>query len=184
MSKLREQVSEFHRVFDQPIADTPTVPSDERVRLRARLIAEEFFEVLESMFAGRFTAPKTEAMWMIDNFTPMPKMADLADGLADLDYVVEGTRLEFGIDGGPIADEVHRSNISKAFECLVCWGTGYEIGEVEGHGYKTSTPCGVCNGKGVVTKKRPDGKALKPDGWTPPDIEGELKKQDWKGGAK
>lgn len=27
---------------------------------------------------------------------------------------------------------------------------------------------------------RPDGKILKPAGWTPPDIEGELRKQGWK----
>jgi hypothetical protein len=29
--------------------------------------------------------------------------------------------------------------------------------------------------------KREDGKQLKPDGWQPPDIKGELKKQGWKG---
>jgi predicted HAD superfamily Cof-like phosphohydrolase len=30
-----------------------------------------------------------------------------------LDYVVEGTRLEFGIDGESIAEEVHRTNMLK-----------------------------------------------------------------------
>lgn len=28
---------------------------------------------------------------------------------------------------------------------------------------------------------RPDGKVLKPEGWTPPDVAGELKKQGWDG---
>ena len=64
----------------------------------------------------------------------------------DLDYVVEGTRLEFEIDGGPIAVEVHRSNMAK-----------------------------------VGGPVREDGKRLKPPGWTPPDIAGELRKQGWKG---
>ena len=74
------------------------------------------------------------------------KMADLADGLADIDYVVEGTRLEFGIDGDAIAEEVHRANMAKA--------------------------------GGPIA---PNGKRLKPPGWTPPDIEGELRKQRWSG---
>ena len=185
MSKLREQVEEFHRVFDQPIVDTPTVPPDERVRLRARLIAEEFFEVLEAMFAGRFSFPRGEVMKMIDQYTPMVKMVDLADGLADLDYVVEGARLEFGIDGGPIADEVHRNNIAKSFMCLSCLGGGCEIAEAEGHGYKMyDRVCKTCDGTGKVSKKRHDGKVLKHPDWTPPNIEGELKKQGYKGGSK
>jgi predicted HAD superfamily Cof-like phosphohydrolase len=62
--------------------------------------------------------------------------------MADLDYVVEGTRLEFGIDGEPIAAEVHRANMAKT--------------------------------EGPVA---PDGKRLKPPGWTPPDIAGVLRKQ-------
>lgn len=179
MSKVHEQVKEFHRVFDQPIIETPAIPPDERIRLRARLIAEEFFEVMESMFAGQFPNARGLVMFHIDNFTPMVKMVDLADGLADLDYVVEGTRLEFGIDGGPIAAEVHRSNMAKAVECLSCWGTGFEIDEAEGHGYKSDRPCVPCRGTGRIVKLRPDGKGLKPDGWQPPDIDGELKKQGW-----
>jgi hypothetical protein len=40
-------------------------------------------------------------------------MVELADGFADLDYVVEGARLEFGIHGQEIADEVQRANMAK-----------------------------------------------------------------------
>ena len=35
------------------------------------------------------------------------------DALADLDYVVEGSRLSFGVHGDAIADEVHRANMTK-----------------------------------------------------------------------
>jgi predicted HAD superfamily Cof-like phosphohydrolase len=71
-------------------------------------------------------------------------LPELADALADLDYVVEGARLEFGINGAPIATEVHRANMAKL--------------------------------DGPV---REDGKKQKPEGWKPPDIESELRKQGW-----
>lgn len=149
MKTIREQVAEFHAAMNQKDPTTPTIPSDERVRLRAALIAEEFFETMEAMF------PKSE---LIDEARDMLEhvikkspisvnISELADGLADLDYVVSGTYLEFGIDSGPIAAEVHRSNMMK-FVGEPVWA--------------------------------PNGKRLKPAGWTPPDIAGELKKQGWK----
>jgi predicted HAD superfamily Cof-like phosphohydrolase len=147
----RAQLVKFHKVMGQPVLSTPAVPAEDRVRLRAALIAEEFLEVMEALFDT--TDTKTVAgMSFLEIKNRMPSMFELApirvdmpalaDGLADLDYVIEGTRLEFGIDGKPIADEVHRSNMQKV--------------------------------SGPVA---PNGKRLKPEGWTPPDIEGELRKQ-------
>ena len=34
-TKLQRQVLEFHKVFGHPVADSPTIPADERVRFRA-----------------------------------------------------------------------------------------------------------------------------------------------------
>lgn len=151
MSRLREQVTEFHKAFDQPIVTRPAVPSDERVRLRLRLIAEEFFELMDAAGVDSHGAADP-VRWGIDQLGgPEPReslpvdLPELADALADLDYVIEGTRLEFGIDGGPIADAVHAANMAKV-------------------------------GGPVV-----DGKQKKPPGWTPPDIEAELRRQWWQG---
>jgi predicted HAD superfamily Cof-like phosphohydrolase len=146
---LREQVREFHVAMDVPAdAPAPTIISDDRVRLRAALIAEEFFETLGSMI--RISPELHEAqdfvMRLIASEVVSVDLVELADGLADLDYVVEGTRLEMGIDGAPVAAEVHRANMAK-------------LG-------------------GPIA---PNGKRLKPPGWTPPDIEGVLRKQGWKG---
>jgi len=69
----------------------------------------------------------------------------LADGLADLIYVAVGTALEYGIPLDRVWDEVQRSNMSK-----------------------------VDSATGKV-RKRADGKVLKPEGWTPPDIAGVLR---------
>lgn len=145
---LREQVREFHAAMGMPTAEKPTMLTDERVRLRAALIAEEFFETMRAMFSTSTWALLDDTKRSVDAIIQRGgvtvTMTDMIDGLADLDYVVEGTRLEFGVDGGPIAAEVHRANMAKA-----------------------------------GGPKSPTGKQLKPEGWKPPDIEGELRKQGW-----
>lgn len=70
----------------------------------------------------------------------MGDMVEIADGLADLIYVAAGTALEYGIPLERVWAEVHRSNMAKA---------------------------DPVTGK---VRKRADGKVLKPEGWTPPDI--------------
>jgi len=159
MSKLRDQVREFHVAMAAPAdAETPTVIPDDRVRLRAALIAEEFFETIASMLAegdiaitgaarvtNALTAARHIVFAAIKQLPVHVDMPELADGMADLDYVVEGTRLEFGIDGAPIAAEIHRANMAK-----------------------------------VGGPIAPNGTRLKPE-WVPPDIEGALRAQGWAG---
>jgi predicted HAD superfamily Cof-like phosphohydrolase len=74
------------------------------------LIAEEFLELCAALgYHPKLTLDR--------QVTPFPRehvyLPEVADALADLDYVIEGTRLEFGIDGGPIADAVHAANMRK-----------------------------------------------------------------------
>lgn len=114
---LRDQVSEFHRAMGQPIAFKPAVPDRERVTLRLRLIAEEFLELLDACDAPGFALEEAKH-WIYETIAGCGTPSDVdivsvADALADIDYVVEGTRLEYGIDGQPIADAVHRSNMTK-----------------------------------------------------------------------
>jgi predicted HAD superfamily Cof-like phosphohydrolase len=72
-------------------------------------------------------------------------MEKIADGLADVIYVAVGAALEFGIPLDRVWAEVHRSNMAKVDPVT-----------------------------GKVTK-RADGKVLKPEGWTPPDVAGVLR---------
>jgi predicted HAD superfamily Cof-like phosphohydrolase len=176
MTTLREQVLQFHKACKHPIGKSPHVPVDDRVRLRARLIAEEFFETLEALFAQSSTEGNTSlrvAREMVESaIFRAPVRVDLvalSDGLADLDYVVEGTRIELGINGEPIAAEVHRSNMAKLVRCESCGGAGSI--------HVTMGQCRECDGTGLVSLKREDGKTTKPPGWSPPDVAGELKKQ-------
>ncbi len=71
-------------------------------------------------------------------------VVEIADGLVDLIYVAVGTALELGIPLEKVWDEVHRSNMAKVDPAT---------GEV---------------------RKREDGKVLKPEGWTPPNVRGVL----------
>jgi predicted HAD superfamily Cof-like phosphohydrolase len=154
---LRDQVLEFHNAMGCPNGSAPHVPADERVRLRLRLIAEEFFELLAASDAGAIETPESmrldRAHGLVHDYIARVQLdvdlPEFADALADIDYVIEGARIEMGIDGGPIADEVHRTNMAK-----------------------TNGPV------------REDGKRMKPPGWTPPDIAGELAKQGWDGAAR
>lgn len=140
---IREQVIEFHEAMGVPVLSRPIVPTLSRVRLRLDLVTEEFCEFLEAIgvYGERIDRIRAEVRdaYLHHSRTDLVK---LADAMADLDYVVEGTRLEFGINGEPIAAEVHRSNMAK-----------------------------------VGGPVRDDGKIMKPEGWTPPDIAGELARQ-------
>lgn len=107
-------VHEFHKAFGIPVRETPTIPYVDRVRLRARLIREEFDEVMQELdrIERRLTGK--------NNARPYDHAAEvylaisyLAKELADLRVVVEGTELEFGIPGDEVYAEVHRSNMSK-----------------------------------------------------------------------
>lgn len=119
---IRDQVLEFHRAMDVPVLEKPAVPPDERVRLRLNLIAEEFFELLEASLNDTWRPRedlenidevKGRILWLIEDAPLRVNLPEFADALADLDYVIEGARLEFGIDGAPVAAEVHRANMTK-----------------------------------------------------------------------
>lgn len=156
-SDIRKQVEEFHQAMGQPVLDTPQVPGEDRLRLRLRLVAEEFFELLCGVFGDMSKQHNIATAchcveWAIRDApfrSSGPDIPDVADALADLDYVIEGMRLELGINGKPIADEVHRSNMSK-------------LG---------------ADGKPVLRES--DKKVVKGPNYSPPDIEGELLKQGW-----
>ena len=89
-------VAEFHRTFNAPILDTPQIPSKERCELRLTLLQEELNELREAI---------------ADN-----NIVEVADALCDLQYVLSGAVLEFGLGDKfvELFNEVQRSNMSKA----------------------------------------------------------------------
>ena len=90
------QVAEFHTTFKHPVLAKPTIPAVERCKLRIELLSEELKELQEA----------------VDN----NDIIEVADALCDLQYVLAGAILEFGLAEKfkDLFDEVHRSNMSKA----------------------------------------------------------------------
>lgn len=90
------QVAEFHKTFNAPILQSPQIPSKERCELRISLLQEELNELKAAID---------------DN-----DMVEIADALCDLQYVLSGAVLEFGLGEKfpALFNEVQRSNMSKA----------------------------------------------------------------------
>lgn len=91
-----EMVAQFHNTFGHPVLESPQVPPLERCRLRYNLISEELEELRQAIDKKDLVAA--------------------ADALCDLQYVLSGTILEFGMkEIFPVLfAEVQRSNMSKA----------------------------------------------------------------------
>ncbi len=92
------QVAEFHKTFQHPILQEPSIPDEKRCALRVALIAEELKEFEQAIK---------------DN-----DLVEVADALCDIQYVLSGAILEFGLAEKfkALFDEVQRSNMSKACE--------------------------------------------------------------------
>jgi len=112
-SEIRNQVEEFMVAAEQTVPDKPTVPSDNIVRLRAKLILEEAIEYLEATYGKVFDDIKLELRDRLEHKQLKVDIIEIADALSDIDYVSEGARLAFGINGKEIADEVQRTNMAK-----------------------------------------------------------------------
>lgn len=90
------QVAAFHKTFKHPVLDQPQIPAAERCALRVSLIQEELNELKQAIEDRDIT--------------------EVADALCDIQYVLSGAVLEFGLGEKfvELFNEVQRSNMSKA----------------------------------------------------------------------
>ena len=115
-TELRKQVAEFKHASEQPVLYVPQTPPKERLQFSLRLIAEEFFELLYGAGCNADDVMEAED-WVksaidyidIENCD----LSAVVDASGDIDYCVEGLRLECGVNSKPVADEIHRANLSK-----------------------------------------------------------------------
>ncbi len=146
------EVAKFHKTFDMPILDIPTIPATERCSLRINLLQEELDELKDAL------ADKD--------------IVEVADALCDLQYVLCGAILEFGLGDKfkSLFDEVQRSNMSKTCKSLE------EATETQDH-YKSkkNTDSHIVrrNGEYLVFRES-DGKVLKSVKYSRANIKGLL----------
>jgi predicted HAD superfamily Cof-like phosphohydrolase len=142
------QVAEFHKTFNAPILDIPQIPSKQRCELRVALLQEELNELKEA----------------IEN----NDLIEIADALADLQYVLSGAVLEFGLGDKfvELFNEVQRSNMSKACNSeLEAQETIEHYKQKDGtRGYYKEN-----NGKWLVYREE-DDKVLKSVGYSPAEL--------------
>ena len=93
MDPYTDAVREFHVKHGAHIARRVGLPPPDVAALAARLIREEAAETVEAMAAGDLVL--------------------VADGLADLEYVLRGAVLRYGLPFREVFREVHRSNMTK-----------------------------------------------------------------------
>jgi predicted HAD superfamily Cof-like phosphohydrolase len=144
-----EMVAEFHKTFKAPILDTPQIPSLDRCKLRISLLQEELNELQEA----------------IDN----NDLVEVADAFADLQYVLSGAILEFGLGDkfNELFNEVQRSNMSKACENeLVAQSTVEHYKQKDG----TKSDYKEVNGKFIVYRDE-DNKVLKSVNYSPASLQ-------------
>ena len=95
-SRAHEAVKEFHEIYSVPMRDSPGLPPLLIRNLRKSLIMEEALEIYEAIIRD--------------------DIIEIADGLADLVYILYGTALAYGIPLDDVIEEVHRSNLTKLGE--------------------------------------------------------------------
>lgn len=90
------QVAQFHKTFNHPVLDKPQIPSENRCELRVSLLQEELNEFVQAI--------------------KDKNLVEIADALCDIQYVLSGAVLEFGLGDKfvELFNEVQRSNMSKA----------------------------------------------------------------------
>ena len=141
------QVAEFHRTFNAPILDTPQIPSKERCDLRVSLLQEELNELQQAI---------------ADN-----DIVEIADALCDLQYVLSGAVLEFGLGEKfvELFNEVQRSNMSKACS------TQQEADEtIEFYKEKGQNAYSEVSGDKINVHRTSDNKVLKNKYYSPADL--------------
>lgn len=155
MNLIKDQVAEFHKTAQITCPGKPIIPSDDIVRLRIRLIAEEFVELLEATFdqdnndnISDIRNIETTLKAIINVGNIKVNLKETCDACCDINYVVEGLFQYYGVNSEPFQAEVHRSNMTKF-------------------------PNGVVN-------RRADGKIIKPASFESPKMQEELEKQGWK----
>lgn len=157
MNKVKsdsEKVMDFTTGTGYPVPLVPESMSHEEVQFICKMIIDEMLELYATV-----QEPKLAKQEMIDMITvakDIPKtkfesnidlIAEQADAFVDIYYYMQNAATKKCVNLSRIFDIVHDANMNKR--------------DVE-------------TGKFL---KRQDGKIIKPEGWQPPDINDEIKKQ-------
>lgn len=142
-------VAEFHRTFKHPILASPAIPDAKRCKLRVELLSEELGELRQAIEDKDLVA--------------------VADAFCDIQYVLSGAILEFGLGDKfkALFEEVQRSNMSKA-----CVSEDEARRTVAYYKEKDETECYYKQeGDRWLVYRSADNKTIKSVGYSPANLE-------------
>ena len=151
-SRRADIMAFFTDIDPQDIGASPHVPPEPVLRLRVRLLAEEFIEAVSVVFNwSRGDCPsmallESGLMALIDSSPIQVDLPNLAHELTDVSYSLEAIFVACGIDSDRCWKGVHAANMSKA----------------------------------GGPRRESDGKLMKPPGFVPFDAVSALVEQGWK----
>jgi predicted HAD superfamily Cof-like phosphohydrolase len=111
-----DRVREFHKAFGVQDATSPDPRTADIRVLRVRLIAEELCELCEALGVRlRLLSNSGGSNFEADSYVDdaAVDLVETADALGDIDYVVQGANLAFGLPAAEVTAEIHRANMSK-----------------------------------------------------------------------
>lgn len=157
-NSMQEDVEWFMNACSQEVASHPQIPDEKTRNLRIRLMTEELLGSNQIDGYPDAKTPVRNPYHLIpDKSNELVQsmlnedLVGIADGIADLLYVVFGTASAYGIDAQAVFDEAHKSNSSKAV-----WDEAT---------------------KTYVVLKDEGGKVIKPDTYEPADFEAVITKK-------
>lgn len=143
-------VAKFHETFSLPILDKAIIPDEKRCELRISLLQEELNELKEAIATN--------------------DLVEVADALCDIQYVLSGAILEFGLGDSfkTLFDEVQRSNMSKTCKTM------QEAEDTQKHYLDTKGTESFIEEKDgeFLVYRSEDKKVLKSVKYSPADIKG------------
>lgn len=147
MIDFLEKVKEFHKTFDMPVLNDPTIPDSERCDLRISLLEEEINELKQAI---------------LDK-----DIIEVFDAFNDILYILGGSILEFGMQDKfkQGFDEVHRSNMSKA-----CKTVEEALLTIDKYKKSDNFDSDYIEKNNSFIVKRKDGKLLKSINYSPADL--------------
>src|SRR5690606_31725027 len=141
-------VADFHKTFHHPVLPNPEIQTENRCKLRVALLAEELKELEVAISEKNIT--------------------EIADALCDLQYVLSGAILEFGLGEkfAALFEEVQRSNMSKA-----CNTEEEALATIAYYKQKDGTECYFKKESGkYLVFRTSDNKTIKSINYSPADL--------------
>lgn len=196
MNSTQQNIKDWMSKFGQDTPTKPTIPSLEVRKLRAKLILEEALETIVfglgiqafaldengvSCGLSYFLHILREGKLGFSESSYEPNLEQIADGVADLNFVSYGTAIACGIDMEEIESEVLRSNLSKLWTRREIPSSypipeGYTLTCVKEHLAGEQTCSATVDERSTLMKDQ-YGKIIKSPSYSPANIQPILDKQ-------